>query len=162
MIRRLSSGTKSTLRSSVTSQQVGNVNRLSSYQSSVGSEFVSLSSIFLFSAPPSSLSLFPFPLHAFLIFNSCDENIDKSRRRDWKCLYMYAEDACHGHIKVCKLHNFATLQRTTKIVFIALKDFVHCSRVARGPEAKKERIKHLFCRWTAVWPCGFSWDLQVV
>ena len=58
MIGKLSSGTKSTLRSSVTSQQVGNVNRLSSYQSSVGCEFVSLSSIaiFLISAPPSSLS----------------------------------------------------------------------------------------------------------
>ena len=24
---------------------------------------------------------------------------------------MYAEDACHGHIKVHKLHNFATPQR---------------------------------------------------
>ena len=26
-------------------------------------------------------------------------------------MYIYAEDACHGHVKVRELHNFATPQR---------------------------------------------------
>ena len=29
-----------------------------------------------------------------------------------------------------------------------------CILASRVLRPKKERIKHLFCRWTAVWPCG--------
>ena len=54
--------------------------------------------------------------------------------------------------KICELHNFARPQRlhllpSRKILCI----------VAELPEVlrtNKERIKHLFCRWAAAWPCG--------
>ena len=40
--------------------------------------------------------------------------IDNGGRRDWKRLYGYTEDACHGHVilsKVRELHNLATPRR---------------------------------------------------
>ena len=69
---------------------------------------------------------------------------NRGGRRDWKRLYMYTADARHGHVTLSKVresHNFATPQRLHLLP--SREVFVHCSRVARGPEVK-ERIRHLF------------------
>ena len=67
---------------------------------------------------------------------------NRGGRRDWKHVHTYMADACHGHMtisKVRKSHNFAIPQRLRLLPL--RKYFVHCSRVAQGPEAKEERIR---------------------
>ena len=57
------------------------------------------------------------------------ETIDnRGGRRDWKHLYVYADDARHSHVTLtefCELHNYVT---PAKAVFVALeRDLVHSS-----------------------------------
>ena len=41
----------------------------------------------------------------------CGTIDSRGGRRDWKRLYVYTEDACHGHVTLSESHNFATPQR---------------------------------------------------
>ena len=58
-----------------------------------------------------------------------------------------------------KSSRIAHFRYTAKAAFVALKkDFMHCSQVARGPEAKRRKnqaafLNRLVRRWAAVWPC---------
>ena len=70
-------------------------------------------------------------------------------------MYMYVEDACHSYVtlsKIRELHNFATPQRLH--LFPSRKILCIVAELPKVLRPKKERIKHLFCRWAAVWPCG--------
>ena len=83
-----------------------------------------------------------------------DFTIDnRGGRRDWKRSYVYTADAPDRHVtlsKVHKLHNFATPQRLH-----LERVFVHCSRVARGPEVKRRKNQAPFLsRWAAIWSSG--------
>ena len=53
-------------------------------------------------------------------------------------MYVYAKDACHGHVTLSKVresYNFATPQR----LHLLPSRKILCSRVARGPEAKRRK-----------------------
>ena len=67
---------------------------------------------------------------------------NRGGRRDLKHVYRYMADACRGHVKSSRIAQFGY---TTKAAFVALEeDFVHCSRGAQGPEAKRRKNQQLF------------------
>ena len=60
------------------------------------------------------------------VFQCCTID-NRGGRRDWICLYVYAEDACHSHVTIRSLW-IAQFCYTVKAAFVAFeKDFVHCS-----------------------------------
>ena len=97
----------------------------------------------------------------------CKTIDNRGGKRDWKRLYVYANDARDGHMTLTKFgesHNYVT---PAKAVFVALERYlVHSSRVAPGLEAKKRKNRAVFLnRFVGGLPIGlveFSWDLYLV
>ena len=94
---------------------------------------------------------------------------NRGERRDRKRLYMYADDARHGHV-TNKILRIAQLRYTSKGCVCCPRKRETCwctpAESPEVPKSKEERIRQFFLnRFVGGLPIGleeFSWDLYLV